>query len=208
MSINAQADANCVLSANGNTFAITNNSIVATSAAELNGLATGTTPCYDAANPNGIAINLKVFGFNAQNNYLSSPSNQYSSNTNTISPTVTGNYCAGGSTFTQTNSTTCATTGFTTASTVSFTLGNLYQIGSTYYAPFTATNFTAQYGAVEWLASTSPTRPTSSGQSGTGAAWSYTPPAWLSGVSHGNTVYMWVMDSANKISSAASAVIP
>ena len=37
---------------------------------------------------------------------------------------------------------------------------------------------------------------------------SYIPPVSLSGVTHGSKVYLWVMDSANHISPAASALIP
>lgn len=204
MSINAQANSSCVLSNNGNTFAITNNSLVGSTAAELNAQATGTMVCYDTANPGGITVNLEVFGFSAQNNYLSSPSNQYNTNTNTIGPVQSGNFC----TSSAGTVSGCATSGFTTAPTISFTFGNLYNIGGTHYAPFASTNFTAQYGAVQWLASTSSATPTSGGQAGTGAAWSYTPPAWLAGVAHGNIVYLWVMDSANHISAPASAIIP
>lgn len=155
-------------------------------------------------------IQLMTYGYNATQNYLSGPSNQYNSNSNTISPVVTGNYCSG-STFTQTDSSTCATSGFTTLPTASFSLGPLFASGTdlcvtsggSHCVPFTATNFTAQYGAVEWLVSTSPTPP-GSGDS----RWSFVPPAYLSGVTHGNTVYMWTMDSANNISTAASALIP
>jgi hypothetical protein len=203
MAVNATASSTCTSSNNGNPFDVTNNSIIATTSAQLNAQGTSTTACFDAANPTGTTMPVFVYNYTAQKNYLSSRRNQYNSNTNTVSPTVTGNFCAGGSTFTQTDSTQCATTGFTTLPTVSFTLSPLS--GTT--VPFATTNFTAQYGAVEWLASTSSTTPTSSGQSGTGAAWSYTPPVSLS-VTHGNTVYMWVMDSANNISSVATALVP
>jgi hypothetical protein len=102
----------------------------------------------------------------------------------THSPTVTGNYCSGSS-FTQSDSSTCATTGFATLPTVSFSLGTL----SNGVVQITNPSFTAQYGAVKWLASTSSTTPTPSD-----ARWSYLPPVSLA-VTHGSTVYMWVMDS-------------
>jgi hypothetical protein len=82
---------------------------------------------------------------------------------------------------------------------------------------------TAQYGAVEWLAvrcaapcSSPPATPLSSdsrwssnnGSFPNSAANSYIPPVSLSGVSHSDSVYLWVMDSANHISAAASQVVP
>jgi hypothetical protein len=212
MIINAAATAaGCVTSSNGNPFSITNNSLIGTASAQLNAGAKGTTGCWATGDTSTSfhTVNLATYGFNAQKNYLQSPSNQYNSNSQTFSPTVVGNYCdnashSGASTFTQTDSTQCATSGFTAAPTVSFTLGNL----SGTVVPFIETNFTAQYGAVKWLASTSSTTPTSSGQTGTGAAWSYTPPVQLSSVTHGNTVYLWTMDSVQHISSAATGLIP
>ncbi len=204
-SINAQADVNCNLSSSGQPYLNTSNSLIGTVSAQLNALGQGNSvQCYPNSNPTtGVPTPAAVFNYTGQNNYFSSPSNQYVSNTNTHNSTITSNFCAGGSTFTQTDSTTCATTGFTISPTVSFTLGKLH--GTT--IDFASTTFTAQYGAVKWLASTSSTTPTSSGQSG-GAAWSFTPPVYLSGVAHGNTVYLWVMDSANNISSPASAPAP
>ena len=207
--INATASSACASSNNGYPFDITNNSIVATTSAQLNMQGTGGSNCNNTTN-----FPTFVYGVNATKNYFSGPNStggvQYNSNANTVSPVVTGNYCAGGQTFTQTDSTTCATTGFTTQPTVSFTLGSLYYdtIRGAFAVPFTTTNFSAQYGAVQWLTSTSSTPPTPSGQSGTGATWSYVPPVSLSNVAHGNTVYIWVMDSANNISPPASAVIP
>jgi hypothetical protein len=206
MSINALADTGCNLSNSGNPYMNTNNSLIGTLSSQLNAYGTGTgVPCFSSSNPiNGQFVPAQVYNYTGQQNYLSSPSNQYNFNANTFNPTVTDNFCAGGTTFTQTDSTQCATTGFTTSPTASFTLGPL----SGTIVPFTATNFTAQYGAVKWLASTSSTPPTSSGQSGTGAGWSFTPPIQLSGVAHGNTVFLWTMDSVNRISAAASHVVP
>jgi hypothetical protein len=82
--------------------------------------------------------------------------------------------------------------------------------------PINSPSFTAQYGAVQWLASTSSTTPTASdarwssnnGNFPNSAANSYIPPVSLSNVTHGDTVYMWVMDSANHISAPTSAVVP
>ncbi len=169
------------------------------SAAQLVATGTGIVPCTlsgGGTTPHtGTAVN-----FRAHQNYLSSSANRYVTDADTINPSVTGNFCTGGGgAFTQTDSSPCASTGFTTPPTVSFTLGTLFNTT----VPFTATNFTAQYGAVKWLASTSSATPTS----GDGR-WNYLPPFSLSPVAHGNTVYMWTMDSANHISSPASAVVP
>jgi hypothetical protein len=185
MSINAQADAGCNLSSNSQPYLNTNNSLIGTASAHLNAAASGGTMlCYDVANPSGTPITIKVFNYTAQTNYLSSPSNQYNTNSNSFSPTVTGNFCSGSS-FTQTDSSTCATTGFTTPPSVSFALGTL----SNGIVQFSSTSFGAQYGAVKWLASTSSVTPTPSD-----SRWSFTPPVSLA-MSHGDTVYMWVMDS-------------
>ncbi len=202
MQINGTVQTNCTSAATpSDNFTITNNSIVGTSAAQLVASGTGIFQCYlgspgsaTTTPHNGIVVN-----FDASQNYLDSPADLYLSDTNTINPSVSSNYCAG----TISSFAGCATSGFTTLPTCSFTLGNLYESGSTYYVPFTATNFTAQYGAVEWLASTSSTTPTSGD-----SRWSYVPPVYLSGVAHGNTVYLWVMDSAQNISAPASALIP
>jgi len=212
---------NCLIATSGTCFNITNNSIIATTTSQLDATGTGCVPYpADSACPGGgTDHNNTVVNFNAHQNYISSPSNQYQHDTNTINPSVTGNYCdnvthTGITTFTQTDSTQCATTGFTTVPTVTFTLGNLYQtVGGDYVVPFTGTNFTAQYGAVIWLASTSPTAPTSSGQTGTGCnasacVWSYVPPVYLAGATHASTVYLWTMDSINHVSTASSAVVP
>jgi hypothetical protein len=147
-----------------------------------------------------------VVNFNAQKNYMNSPHNLYLSSkaslNETINPTVINNYCTGGTAFTQTDATTCATSGFTTPPTCSFTIGTMS--GST--VPFASTIFTAQYGTVQWLASTLSTAPTSGGQAG-GNSWGLVPPVSLTSVSHGDTVYMWVMDSVNHISSCGSSFV-
>jgi hypothetical protein len=193
------ASGNCTIDLSGTCFNITNNSILATTNAILDATGNGiTSPSAPNPDHNNTTVN-----FNAHQNYLSSAGNRYLSDSGTINPSVTGNYCAGGSTFTQTNLTSCATSGFTTPPTVSFTLGLLEQRGGTYDVPFTVTNFTAQYGAVQWLASTSFTTP-----SPTDSRWAYVPPVYLSGVTHGQTVYLWVMDSANHISTPGSTLIP
>jgi hypothetical protein len=187
-------------------FNATNNSIIGTTGGGVSGAAqlvasgTGIVPCHETFGGPTTPHTGTVVNFSAHKNYLSSPANRYVSDADTINPSVTGNFCAGtGGTFTQTDSTQCATTGFTTLPTASFTLGPL---GAGGLVPFTATNFTAQYGAVKWIASTSSTTPTSGD-----SRWSYTPPFSLS-ATHGNTVYLWVMDSANHISAPASALIP
>jgi hypothetical protein len=131
--------------------------------------------------------NNTVYGFTAHQNYLSSPSNQYLTDVNSISPVASNNYGLD------------VTSGFTTAPTCSFSLGTLS--GST--VPFTSTSFTAQYGAVRWLASTSSTMPTSSD-----SRWSYLPPITLSSVPHFSNVYMWVMDSVNHIAACGSVYVP
>jgi hypothetical protein len=189
---------NCSIDPSGTCFNISNNSMIAASNAILDATGNGIlSPAAPNRNHNNTTVN-----FNAFKNYLSSPGNQYLSDANSVNPHVTGNFCSG-STFTQTDSTSCAASGFTTPPTCSFTLGTLS--GST--VPFNSTSFTAQYGAIEWLASTSSTPPTSSGQSG-GAQWSFVPPVSLTPVPHGSTVYMWVMDSANHISAPCSAAVP
>jgi hypothetical protein len=187
-------------------FNANNNSIIGTTSGGVSGAAqlvatgTGIVPCYPSFGAQGVPHTGTVVNFRAHQNYLSSPANRYVSDAETINPSVTGNFCAGGGgTFTQTDSTQCATTGFTQAPTASFSLGNL----SNTTVPFTATNFTAQYGAVKWIASTSSTTPTAGD-----SRWSYVPPVSLTPVTHGNTVYLWVMDSANHITAPASALIP
>jgi hypothetical protein len=165
----------------------------------------GTGPVCSGSSLN----NMQCVNCSAQSNYFSSPNNQYLTSSNSISPSQSNNYCTGSSFFG------CNTTGFTAAPTVSFTLGDLYHVNGTYFAPILSPTFTAQYGAVQWLASTSSTPPLA-----TDARWSsnnssfpnggintYVPPVSLSGVKHGNTVYLWVMDSASHIGTA-SAVIP
>jgi hypothetical protein len=141
-----------------------------------------------------------VVNFDASQNYLSSPANAYVTSAETINPSVNNNYCAQGS---NPYFSGCTTTGFTTPPTCSFTLGTLS--GST--VPFNSTSFTAQYGAVQWLASTLATTPTSGGQAD-GNAWSYLPPVSLASVAHGTTVYAWTMDSANHIAACGSVYVP
>jgi hypothetical protein len=209
MAVNSGADANCNPTNNGQPYENKNNSLIGTASARLNAYGTGTIPCYDAANPvpTGTTMPIHVYNYTAQKNYLNSPGNQYNSNANTFNPTITVNFCVG-STFTQTDSSSCATTGFTTAPTVSFTLGTL----SNGVVQFASTSFTAQYGAVKWLASTSSTTPTPSD-----SRWSFLPPVSLA-AAHGSIVYMWVMDSvcvtspstcnaSQHISAAATALL-
>jgi hypothetical protein len=177
-----------------NQLSFTNNSLKATHSATIDltgpGVAGGVT----------LTCNTCV----AQHNWASTPSisNSALSDANSISPTLNSNFGWD------------VTSGFTTSPTVSFKLGPL---GLNGVVPFTSTNFTAQYGAVQWLASTSSTPPLSSDARWTsnngsfpanGSNVTYVPPVSLSGVTHGTTVYMWVMDSANHISATASQVIP
>jgi hypothetical protein len=182
----------------------TNNTLVGSSEAHLNATGTGcgnqgvSTACATGSTyPNETMVN-----YSASQNYLSGPSNQYNANAYTITPSVSNNFCSGSS-FGG-----CNTTGFTQAPTVSFTLGPL--AGSV--VPFNSETFTAQYGAVQWLASTSSTAPTSGdtrwrSNNANSAGNTYLPPVSLA-ATHGNTVYLWVMDSANHISAAASTVVP
>jgi hypothetical protein len=207
MQINGTVQMDCSQSSSPTDgFTVTNNSIVGVNSAQLSAAGTGGQSCR-LANLTLVPHDNTVVGFNAQQNYLSSPHNLYLSSAaslnETITPTVTGNYCAGGSSFTQTDSTSCATSGFTTPPTCSFTLGTLSRVT----VPFNSAAFTAQYGAVEWLASTLATTPTSGGQSG-GSSWVYVPPVSLTPVSHGSTIYLWVMDGVNHISSCGSVYIP
>jgi hypothetical protein len=210
-SMNAAGDpTTCALSHDdSNLFNITNNSILGSSVAKIDGQGFGTMNCFVTGGQ--VAVPIDIFGLNAQKNYFSSPSNQFTTNANTISPVQTNNFCtpAAGTV------TGCATSGFTTPPTGSFTPGSLFvdptQSGNV--VKFTSTGFTAQYGAVKWLASTSSTTPTSSGQTGTGCNgaacnWAFVPPASLAGVTHGSTVYMWVMDSAGNIGAATPQTIP
>jgi hypothetical protein len=154
----------------------TNNSVIATRNAILNGRGTGVRSDGQ--------INT-VTGMVAYQNYLSSPQNQYLHDQYTINAVVSNNFGLDASSMTQ-------------APTCSFTLGTLSE--ST--VPFSSTSFTAQYGSVRYLASTSPSTPTPSD-----SRWNYLPPISLSGVAHGSTVFTWVMDSANNISSPASATV-
>jgi hypothetical protein len=210
MLLNAAVDTACNESDNGTHYNITSNSLIGSTAAELNAQGTSWLDCK-LGNPfsgNYTTIPIKVYGFNAQKNYLQSPSNQYLTNANSISPTQTGNFCSSAAGTVSG----CATSGFTTPPTCSFAAGSLS--GST--LPFTSTSFTAQYGAVQWLATTASTAPLSSdsrwssnnGSFPNSAANSYIPPVSLASVSHGNTVYMWVMDSANQIASCGAVAIP
>jgi hypothetical protein len=176
-----------------NGFASTNNSLVGTTNAQLNATGTGCTPQGTGPLCSNSQPNMQMVNFSASKNYLSSPSNQYLSDSNTITPSVSGNFCAGSA-----GGAWCTTTGFTNPPTGAFTLNPL----SGSVVPFNTTTFTAQYGAVKWLASTSPTTPTSRD-----SRWNFLPPISLA-ATHGNTVYLWVMDSANHISAAASAVVP
>jgi hypothetical protein len=187
-----------------NNLSGTNNSIIGTASANIdfrgNGcpdpastlnVGTGPADCGSALN------DMQCVNCTATKTYLQAPTTQYLIDSNSVNPSQTSTYCSGSS-FSG-----CNTTGFNTAPTASLTLNPL----SGSVVPFNTTTFAAQYGAVKWLASTSPTTPTTSGQSGTGLTWSYLPPISLA-ATHGGTVYMWVMDSANHISSAASQVVP
>jgi hypothetical protein len=189
-----------------NNIVFTNNSVVGSTSANIdfrgngcpdpsssNNSGTGPADC-GGGNTNG---DMQCVNCSATKNYFSAPTVQYLTDSNTVTPTQNTNFCSGG-TFSG-----CNTSGFNTAPTAAFTLGPL----SGSVVPFSTATFTAQYGAVKWLASTSSTRPTSGGQSGTGLAWSYLPPQSLA-VTHGSTVYLWTMDSANNISAATSSVVP
>src|SRR5262249_37752200 len=129
------------------------------------------SPCSGSTRNNTQCVNCS-----AQNNYLSGPGNQYLTDSNSVSPTQSNNYCSGSS-FSG-----CNTTGSTQAPTATFSLGSL----SGSLVPITNEAFTAQYGAVKWLASTSSTPP----GSGDGR-WNHLPPISLA-ATHGNTVYLWV----------------
>jgi len=189
-----------------NNLIFANNSVIGTISANIdfrgNGcpdltstdnIGTGPADC----GPGNTLNDMQCVNCSASKNYLQGPSVVYYTDSNSVNASQTATYCSGG-TFAG-----CNTTGFNTAPTASFTLGPL----SGSVVPFNTTTFTAQYGAVKWLASTSPTTPTTSGQPGTGLTWSFLPPISLV-VTHGSTVYMWVMDSANHISSAVSQVVP
>jgi hypothetical protein len=219
MAINVAVDASCNTRNNGTAFNVTNNSLKGTVAAYLDAAGSISsapsgdwTYCKIGVPWNGTSetqIPVQIYGYNAQKNWLSSPSNQYVTNSNTISPVQTGNFCtpAAGTV------TGCATSGFNTAPTASFTLGSL---GVGNIVPISNTTFTAQYGAVQWLASTSSTAPLandtrwSSNNAGfpNSQANTYIPPVSLPGVHHGDTVYLWVMDSGNHIAAATPQVVP
>lgn len=193
------------ISGNGYSFISQNNSIIGSSSAHLTATGSGCTSSGQGATCSSNGNETQTVNFNATQNYLQSPSNHYDSDAGTITPTVTGNYCDNASHsspthFTQTDATQCATSGFTTAPTCTFTLGPL--TGSV--VPITATTFIAQYGAVQYIAqaaSTPPSTPNSSDSrwnysgNGNGGNQSYIPPYSVA-ASHGNTVYMWVMDNA------------
>jgi hypothetical protein len=160
-----------------NGFTVTNNSIVASQNAILDGQGTGVLSDGQ--------INT-VTGMVAHQNYLSGPSRQYLHDQYTISPDMSNNFGMN------------VTSGFVQMPTVSFTLDAL----SNGVVRFAATGFTAQYGAVMWLASTLPTPPAPSDP-----RWNYLPPVSLAATS-GATVYVWVMDSAGNVSLPASALVP
>jgi hypothetical protein len=198
---------NCTINPSQYCFNVFNNSIIGSSLAYLTASGNG---LIESVSSHDTTTN----NFNAHQNYLNGPGPSgvtLTTDANTINPSITGNYCVGG-TFTQTDATQCATTGFTTTPTASFTLGPL----SGSIVPFATTNFTAQYGAVQWYASTSSTCPASASTSWSSNSASqpvlvnntYTPPASLSGVTHGSTVYLCVMDSGGHVSAPASAVVP
>jgi hypothetical protein len=152
--------------------------------------------------------NNTVYGFNATKNYLSSGNNQYLTDGNGISPVQSNNYCAGSS-FSG-----CNTSGFTTPPACSFTLGTL----SGSIVPFASTTYATQYGAAQWIASTSSATPASAdsrwnndndhGIGDVSGGNSYMPPVSLTPVLHGDTVYAWVMDNNNQISSCGSVGVP
>jgi hypothetical protein len=182
-----------------NNLSFTNNSLKATTRAILDLTGAGT-----AANSLGV---MTCNTCTAQFNWASTPSGSNSALTdaNSINPTLNSNYGW------DVNS------NFNTPPTVSFTLGPLGLNGVAGVVAIVNPTFTAQYGAVQWIASTSPTAPTrtdarwSSNNSGfpaPQAAVTYVPPVSLSGVNHGDTVYMWVMDSVGHVSAAASQVVP
>jgi hypothetical protein len=227
MTINTNVDSSCNVSDwTGQPFNVTNNSIVGTSAAAINvsGNATVGIRCWLPGFTGYSLIPINVYNFLGQKNYLSSPSNQYITNAATINPTQSSNYC-NGKIGTWSGGSACNTSNFSTPPTVSFTLGNLFYnpAQGANVVPIISPTFSAQYGAVQWVAvdcatpcSSPPTTPLSSdsrwssnnGSFPNSAANSYIPPVSLSGVGHGNTVYLWVMDSANNISALASAVVP
>jgi hypothetical protein len=104
--------------------------------------------CSDGTGGSYVTIPIKVCGFNAQKNYLSSPSNQYITNSNTVSPTQTNNFC----TSSAGTITGCATSGLRTIH--RFVLGwpakNNPGHGVS-CTPIISPAFTAHYGAVQWL---------------------------------------------------------
>ena len=194
-----------------NGLIVNNNSVIGTATAAIdfrgNGcprtgagnVGTGPADCAGSTQNEMQCVNCS-----ASNNYLSAPIDQYLIDSNSVSPSQINTYCAGGGSFSG-----CATSGFNTPPTVSFTLNPLGLGGM---ITFNAENFTAQYGAVQWLVSLSSPPPTASDtrwrSNNSSAALTYIPPYSLSGVSHGSTGYMWVMDSVNHISSPASQVVP
>lgn len=194
------------LSGNGYSFISQNNSIIGSVGANLTATGSGCTSSGQGAACSA-GNETQTINFNSTQNYLQSPSNLYNTDAGTITPTVTGNFCDNASHssptfFAQTDSTNCATaqSAWTTAPTCTFTLGPL--TGS--IVPITATTFTAQFGAVQYIAqaaSSPPSTPTSGDArwnysgNGNGGNQSYIPPYSLA-ASHGQTVYMWVMDNA------------
>ena len=209
---NLTATQGAQLNGNGSGTTVQNNSLVGTSGAQVNDANNGCDSyALGALCTGSTTLNwAQTVNWTATKNYLSSSSNTRTTDSHSITPSVTGNFCtSSGSGFSQTDATTCATTGFNTSPTVSFTLNPLGLGG---IVTFNVESFTAQYGAVQWLTSTSSTTPTSSGQTGascggSNCSWSHLPPVSLA-AAHGNTVYMWTMDSANHISAAASQLVP
>jgi hypothetical protein len=199
MQMNGQVNNDCTQSDTPSPdFIIQNNSVIGTVSAQLDASGTGITSCWTTPfNLNTPTThNSTVVNFKGSQNYLSSPTNLYVSDVNTHNAVVSNNVGDGANGQGQMD---VPVSSFTAVPTCSFTLGTLSN-GTVLIA---STSFTAQYGAVRWIVSNSPTTPLSSD-----SRWQYVPPVSLSSVAHGNTVYMWVMDSVNHISAAASAALP
>jgi hypothetical protein len=183
------------INGHGANFTIANNSLIGTSGAILDATGTGCTELGGIGASCGTtpaSFENTVVNFFAHQNYMVGGTPAYTHDANTTNAQVSNNFGLD------------VSSGFTQNPTVSLPPGTVGNLGPGGIVSFlNDPPFTAQYGAVKWIASTSSITPTSGD-----SRWNYLPPITLSGISHGQTVYVWVMDSANHISAAASQVLP
>jgi len=170
-----------------NGFTVDHNTILGTKLARIDFRG---TPSGD--NPRGTSNSHEanyLSGGAANHNYLSSPNNQYLTDSFTSSATATYNV---GLDVNATSDTTPPTVG-------TFALGT--PVGN--MVPVTMAG-TAAYGALMYLINESGSSP-----SAEDAAWTYTPPvSWTLSSSTVTTLYGWAKSAAGNISARVSATVP